>query len=46
MEKEISAKEILEKLRWYHGEAFTLNMLNEDFLKDLESEQKGNELLF
>lgn len=41
MKKELTASQILEKLMWYHGRDFNTNILNDDFLKDLEKEKKN-----
>lgn len=40
MKKEFSVIEILEKLKWYHGESFTTDLLNDDFVMRLEKENK------
>lgn len=40
MEKEISANKILEKLKWYHGDKFTTDLLKDDFLEMLKKENE------
>ena len=41
MKKKYSATEILEKLKWYHGESFTTEILKDEFIKMLEKEQNN-----
>lgn len=38
--KEMSKKEILEKLKWYHGEAFDPDILKDEFIEQLHEEDQ------
>lgn len=44
MGKKFSVNEILEKLRWYHGEFFESEMLTDDFVEMLEKENKSKKI--
>lgn len=40
MKKELSANEILERLKWYHGKSFSPEILKEEFKQMLENDKK------
>ncbi len=39
MKRKATPQEIMEKLKWYHGEEFTKDLLNDDFLEFLRGEE-------
>ena len=44
MKRKATPQEIMERLKWYHGEEFTNDLLNDDFLEFLGGEEKDESL--
>jgi hypothetical protein len=41
---EINHEEILEKLKWFHGEAFNYDILKDEFLDKLKGGTRGKDI--
>ena len=44
MKRKTTPQEIIKKLKWYHGEEFSNELLNDDFLEFLRGEEKDESL--